>query len=53
MWLRELKRYLRSRVQIVASLAQPLMYLLIMGFGLGPVFQQAGRGCNQQFVALV
>ena len=38
MWLREVKRYLRSRVQIIASLAQPMMYLLILGFGLGPVF---------------
>ena len=35
MWLREVKRYLRSRVQIVASLAQPMRYLLILGFGLG------------------
>jgi ABC-2 type transport system permease protein len=51
MWLREVKRYLRSRVQIVASLAQPLMYLLILGFGLGPVFQQAGKGDYIQFVA--
>ena len=32
MWLREVKRYLRSRVQIIASLAQPMMYLLILGF---------------------
>src|SRR6188508_1730970 len=51
MWLREVKRYLRSRVQIVASLAQPMMYLLILGFGLGPVFQQAGKGDYIQFVA--
>lgn len=51
MWLREVKRYLRSRVQIVASLAQPMMYLLILGFGLGPVFQQAGQGSYIQFVA--
>lgn len=51
MWLREVKRYLRSRVQIVASLAQPMMYLLILGFGLSPVFQQAGKGNYIQFVA--
>ncbi|MBI2687650.1 MAG: ABC transporter permease [Acidobacteria bacterium] len=51
MWLREVKRYLRSRVQIVASLAQPTMYLLILGFGLGPVFQEAGKGSYIQFVA--
>ena len=51
MWLREVKRYLRSRAQIVASLAQPMMYLLILGFGLGPVFERAGQGNYIQFVA--
>jgi ABC-2 type transport system permease protein len=51
MWLRELRRYVRSRAQIVASLAQPLLYLLGLGFGLGPVFQKAGQGNYLQFVA--
>jgi ABC-2 type transport system permease protein len=51
LWLRELKKYVRSRTQIVASLAQPLLYLLALGFGLGPVFQRAGAGSYLQFVA--
>ncbi len=51
LWLREIKRYLRSRPQIVASLGQPLLYLLALGFGLGPVFQKAGNGSYLQFVA--
>ncbi len=51
LWLRELRRYVRSRAQIVASLGQPLMYLLALGFGLGPVFQKAGQGSYLQFVA--
>lgn len=51
LWLRELKRYTRSRAMIVASIGQPLLYLLALGFGLGPVFQQAGRGSYLQFVA--
>ncbi len=51
LWLRELKRYFRSRAQIVASLGQPLLYLLALGFGLGPVFQKAGNGSYVQFVA--
>ncbi len=51
LWLRELKRYVRSRSQLVASLGQPLMYLLALGFGMGPVFQKAGRGNYVQFVA--
>lgn len=51
LWLRELKRYSRSRAQIIASLGQPLLYLLALGFGFGPVFQQAGEGSYLQFVA--
>ncbi len=51
LWLREVKRYLRSRPQILASLGQPLMYLLVLGFGLGPVFAKAGQGNYLQFVA--
>ena len=51
LWLRELKRYSRSRAQVVASLGQPLLYLLVLGFGLGPVFQKAGQGSYVQFVA--
>jgi len=50
LWLRELRRYTRSRAQIVASLGQPLLYLLVLGFGLGPVFQRAGNGSYLQFV---
>lgn len=51
LWLRELKRYSRSRAMVVASLGQPLLYLLVLGFGLGPVFQKAGQGSYLQFVA--
>src|ERR1700730_8720219 len=51
LWLREMKRYSRSRAQIVASLGQPLLYLLALGFGLGPVFAQSGHGSYLQFLA--
>jgi ABC-2 type transport system permease protein len=51
LWLREIKRYSRSRAQIIASLGQPLLYLLALGFGLGPIFQKAGQGSYLQFVA--
>jgi ABC-2 type transport system permease protein len=51
LWLRELKRYVRSRVQIVVSLGQPTLYLLALGFGFGPVFQKAGGGNYLQFMA--
>jgi len=51
LWLRELKRYTRSRAQIIASLGQPMLYLLVLGFGLGNVFQRAGYGSYFQFIA--
>ena len=51
LWLRELKRYVRSRVQVVVSLGQPALYLIALGFGFGPVFQQAGHGSYLQFMA--
>jgi ABC-2 type transport system permease protein len=51
LWLRELKRYVRSRAQIAASLGSPILYLIAFGFGLGPVFQKAGQGSYLQFIA--
>jgi len=51
LWLRELKRYRRSPIQLIVSLGQPVLYLLVLGFGLGPVFQKAGNGSYLQFVA--
>lgn len=51
LWLREVKRYLRSKPQMIASLGQPLMYLVVLGFGLGSVFQRAGQGRYLDFIA--
>jgi len=51
LWLRQLKRYSRSRARIFASLAQPLLFLFAMGFGFGPTFAKAGGGSYIQFLA--
>ncbi|HEV7682197.1 MAG TPA: ABC transporter permease [Pyrinomonadaceae bacterium] len=51
LWLREVKKYLRSRTQIIASLGSPIMYLGVLGFGLGPIFRKAGEGSYLQFMA--
>lgn len=51
LWVRQLKRYLRSRSRIIGSLGQPLLYLLGFGLGFGPVFQKAGQGSYMQFLA--
>ena len=51
LWLRQIKRYVRSRPRILASLGQPLLFLLALGFGFGPIFQSAGQGNYIQFLA--
>ncbi len=51
LWLRQIKRYLRSKSRIIGSLGQPLLFLLALGYGLGPVFKQAGQGNYLQFLA--
>ncbi len=51
LWLREIKRYFRSRARMIGSLGQPLLFLVALGFGLGPVFQKAGQGNYFQFLA--
>ncbi len=51
MWLREMKRFIRSRSRIIGSLAQPLLFLLAFGYGLGAVFSAAGQGNYIMFLA--
>jgi ABC-2 type transport system permease protein len=51
LWLRDLRRYGRSRMQIATALGPPLLYLFVLGFGLTPVYAQSGRGSYVQFVA--
>jgi ABC-2 type transport system permease protein len=50
MWLREVKKYLRSRSRILGALGQPVFYLLALGYGLGSVFEAAGQGSYIQFL---
>ncbi|MCX6726147.1 MAG: ABC transporter permease [Candidatus Shapirobacteria bacterium] len=51
LWLRQIKKYLRSRSRIVGSLGQPVLFLVALGFGFGPIFQKAGEGNYIQFLA--
>ncbi len=51
LWLRNLKRYGRSRARIVGALGQPVLYLVALGFGFGPIYQMAGQGSYLQFLA--
>jgi len=51
LWLRQIKRYLRSRSRIIGSLGQPALFLVALGFGFGPIFQKAGGGNYITFLA--
>lgn len=51
LWLRQVRRYLRSRTRIIGSLGQPLLFLVALGFGLGAVYRRAGDGNYLQFLA--
>ena len=51
MWLRAIKRYVRSKPRIIAALGQPLLFIIALGFGFGPIFQKAGQGNYIQFLA--
>ena len=51
LWLRQLKRYIRSRARIIGALGQPTLFLLALGFGIGPTFARAGGGDYVQFLA--
>jgi ABC-2 type transport system permease protein len=51
LWLRQLKRYFRSKARVIGSLGQPLLFLLALGFGFGPIYQKAGGGNYMDFLA--
>ncbi len=50
LWLRQIKRYFRSRSRIIASLGQPLLFMLGLGFGFGPIYQRALGGSYIEFI---
>jgi ABC-2 type transport system permease protein len=51
LWLRQLKRYFRARIRILSSLGQPVLFLISLGFGFGPLYQRAGAGNYLQYLA--
>jgi ABC-2 type transport system permease protein len=50
LWLRQLKRYFRTRIRILSSLGQPVLFLVSLGFGFGPLYQRAGAGNYLQYL---
>lgn len=51
MWLRQVKKYWRSRARMIGSLGQPILFLVAFGFGFGHIYQKAGEGNYLQFLA--
>ncbi len=51
LWLRQMKRYLRSRSRIIGSLGQPVLFLVAFGFGFGPIFTKAVGGNYIDFLS--
>ncbi|MCL5781870.1 MAG: ABC transporter permease [Patescibacteria group bacterium] len=51
LWLRQIKRYFRSKSRIVGSLGQPILFLVALGFGLKSTFAAAGDGSYIDFLS--
>ncbi len=51
LWLRQLKRYFRSTPRMIGSLGQPLLFLIALGMGFGPIYAKAEGGNYIQFLA--
>lgn len=50
LWLRQMRRYVRSRSRVIGAIGQPLLFLLALGYGLGSVYKRAGAGDYLQFL---
>ena len=51
LWRRQLIRYVRSRWRMIGTLGQPILFLVALGFGFGPIYAKAGGGDFIQFLA--
>jgi ABC-2 type transport system permease protein len=50
LWLRQVKRYVRSRSRIIGAVGQPLLFLLALGYGIGSIYKRAGGGNYIEFL---
>ena len=49
-WQRDMKRMLRDKHQFYGSFARPVLWLLVLGMGLRPVFKENGGVDYLQFI---
>jgi ABC-2 type transport system permease protein len=50
LWLRQMKRYFRSRSRVLGAIGQPILFLLALGYGIGAVYKKAGQGNYLEFL---
>ncbi|HEU5004560.1 MAG TPA: ABC transporter permease [Candidatus Saccharimonadales bacterium] len=50
LWLRQMKRYVRTRSRVVGAIGQPILFLLALGYGVGSVYKKAGEGNYLEFL---
>lgn len=50
LWLRQMRRYYRSRSRILGAFGQPILLLLALGYGIGAIYRRAGEGNYLQFL---
>jgi ABC-2 type transport system permease protein len=50
LWLRQMKRYLRSKSRLLGAIGQPILFLLALGYGIGSVYKRAGQGNYLEFL---
>ncbi|HET9850577.1 MAG TPA: ABC transporter permease [Candidatus Saccharimonadales bacterium] len=50
LWLRQMKRYVRTRSRVAGAIGQPILFLLALGYGIGSVYKRAGQGNYLEFL---
>ncbi len=50
LWLRQMRRYVRSGSRLLGSLGQPVLLLLALGYGIGAIYRRAGAGDYLEFL---
>lgn len=51
LWLRQIKKFFRSKARIIGSIGQPILFLVALGFGMGSIFEKAGEGNYISFLS--
>lgn len=52
-WLRELTRFIADRARLIGGMAQPLIYLLVMGTGFGATFRAAAVPAGFNYITFM